>query len=789
MQPKRLQTLKSRLYGSYPLVGGWLQTLAARSLSRQASPAAYQVLAEALDVHPNPSVRQIAKRAIAGLQQGRAVDAVCEVWTRTRNAWLGELIRQRQWVAAAPPQAHVYSALQCQRSAVLENIGADAVPALLESCQDSQPQLAALAQASLLKLKKQPAIDALCAVWVQRRLPWLESAILQAGYRASQPVEVHVLSALKNGAGEWLRQQDAEIVPALLKACQDADTQIANLAQQAAASLENQAAREAVCRQVIAKEDPNARRVADLGGYLPEDLHQRAVYLFITEQWQAYQALDFDHRLLRSAYEAAGTELRRRMMEKIRAAGRSDLLTVITGRDLRNRLAVLAPDEANFIVQMLAENQEWAALWGKALELSPAVSQRILQILTQNGWHPSTSDENRLYEELACLAEHPPVQITTEAAKRQLPPAIPRARARVVATRINDLAFAPTQPILALGTSGRKVALWNFQRGERQGLLERAFAHAIGKVAFTQNGDLYFAERTNGRASCSLYRLEDGRTQQIWRQWGSITALVPVNESQILLAGRDHQVALLDPGSAQAVTHSRTFPFWTRDAAVSADGRQAALVYDGATLVRLPDLDPLPYLSNGLSRVARVAAFAPDDQALLLGRYNGEVRVLHFGEQTLERKPLVHHGGRVEGIACLKRQETAITASTEGSVHFISWADRAPLGKIQATGQQVTALRVSPDEAFMALGAADATISLWDLRPLEVPGLFARPLALDTPNHLAALRLLLDQPQLPVELQQAMQYIERVLRFRFRFDVEVSEAPEILAGDFEIELG
>jgi WD40 repeat protein len=788
MQSRRLQTLKSRLHSSFPLVGGWLQTLAARSLARQASPAAYQVLAEALDAHPNPGVRQIARRAIASLQQARAVDAVCEVWTRTRNVWLGELIRQRQWVAAAPPQAHVYSALQCQRSAILENIEADAVPALLESCQDSQPQLAALAHTSLLKLKKQSAIDALCACWADSRQPWLESVILQASYRASQPVEVRILSALKNSAGEWLRQQDAEIVPALLKACQDSDQQIAFLAQQVAANLDNQAAREAVCQQVIANEDPQARRAADLGGYLPEDLHQRAVYLFITEQWQAYQALDFDHRLLRSAYEASGMGLRRRMMEKIRAAGRSDLLTVIAGHDLRSRLAVLAPDEANFIVQMLAENQEWAALWGKALELSPAVSQRIIQILTQNGWRPSTSDENRLYEDLATLAV-PPAQITLEAARRQLPPAVSRARARVVSTRINDLAFAPTQPILALGTSGRKVALWNFQRGEREGLLDRAFAHAIGKIAFTLSGDLYFAERTNGRASCSLYRLEDGRTQQIWKQWGSITALTPVRESQILLAGRDHRVALLDPGAPQAATHSRTFPFWTRDAAVSGDGCQAALVYDGATVVRLPDLEPLPNLTNGLSHVARVAAFAPDDQALLLGRYNGEVRVLRFGQRTLERRPLVQHGGRIEGIASLKRQGFIITAGNEGGIQFISWADRAPIGKIQASPQQVTTLRVSPDEAFMALGTADATISLWDLRPLEVPGLFARPLALDTPNHLAALRLLLDQPQLPVELQKAMQYIERVLRFRFRFDVELSEAPEILAGDFEIELG
>lgn len=703
MQSRQLKKLKSRLYASFPVLGGWLQTRAARALAREASPAAIQVLAEALEAHPNPGVRQIARQAIAGLKKGRSVDTVCEIWMHTRSAWLGDLIRERRWVAAAPAQARVYSALQCQRSGMLQNMGAEAVPALL-------------------------------------------------------------------------------------KACQDDDEQIAALAQQVAANLKNREARQAICQAVIFQNDPQARRAADLGGYLPEELRQRAVYLFVTEQWQAYQALDFDQRLLRMAYQASGAELRKRIMETMRVSGRSDLLAVITGRGQHNRLTVLAADEAEFIVQMLTENREWAALWDKALELPLAASQRSLQNLTQNGWRPPSSDERRLYEELAGLMAGP-MQITTEAARRQLPAALPRARARVASTRINDLAFAPTRPVLALGTSGRKVALWNFQRGEREKLLDRAFAHAIGKVAFTGNGDLLFAERTNGRASCSLYLFEEGRTQQIWKQWGSITALAPVGESQILLAGRDHQVTILDPSAEMAVTHSRTFPFWARDIAVSADGRQAALVYAGATLVSLPELEPLPRLSNGLSRVTRVVAFTPDDKALLLGRYNGEVRVLHFSKQFVDRKPLVKHSGRIEGIDCLKRQGITITSSADGGVHFTNWAGRTSFGKIQAGEGQITSLRVSPDEAFMALGNADASISLWDLRPLQVPDLFTQPLALATPNHLAALRLLIDQPQIPVELKHAMRYIEGVLRFRFRFDVEVSAAPEILPGEFEIELG
>jgi WD40 repeat protein len=121
-------------------------------------------------------------------------------------------------------------------------------------------------------------------------------------------------------------------------------------------------------------------------------------------------------------------------------------------------------------------------------------------------------------------------------------------------------------------------------------------------------------------------------------------------------------------------------------------------------------------------------------------------------------------------------------------VHFTGWANRELLGKIDSPGERLTSLHVSPDGSFMALGDEDASLSLWDLRVLDIPELFSIPFARSTPNHLAALDLLSEENSLPTSLLNTLAYIERLLRYRFRYDIEVSEVPRIKSGEYAIEI-
>src|SRR5690349_17503712 len=65
----------------------------------------------------------------------------------------------------------------------------------------------------------------------------------------------------------------------------------------------NVAAQEALCRLVTHHADVEALQIVSRAGYLPHEESHRALFYFLGERWKEYEALDFDHRLLREAYD------------------------------------------------------------------------------------------------------------------------------------------------------------------------------------------------------------------------------------------------------------------------------------------------------------------------------------------------------------------------------------------------------------------------------------------------------------------------------------------------------
>ncbi|MCP4426529.1 MAG: hypothetical protein GY803_18710, partial [Chloroflexi bacterium] len=121
-------------------------------------------------------------------------------------------------------------------------------------------------------------------------------------------------------------------------------------------------------------------------------------------------------------------------------------------------------------------------------------------------------------------------------------------------------------------------------------------------------------------------------------------------------------------------------------------------------------------------------------------------------------------------------------------IRVTAWPGLAPLGELHAPGKNLTSLHISPDGAFMATGDSDASMSLWDLRPLLGRYLVTRPLAALTPADATTINLLAAAEHLPHPTRQALKYVARVLQHRFRYDIEVADAHTILAGEFDIEI-
>ena len=85
-------------------------------------------------------------------------------------------------------------------------------------------------------------------------------------------------------------------------------------------------AREAVLRLAVQRDFASALELALAEAWSPRDARGQAVFFFLTGQWARYEDVDFDHALIRSAYELAGADLRARLAAAARRSGRMEWL-------------------------------------------------------------------------------------------------------------------------------------------------------------------------------------------------------------------------------------------------------------------------------------------------------------------------------------------------------------------------------------------------------------------------------------------------------------------------------
>jgi tetratricopeptide (TPR) repeat protein len=126
----------------------------------------------------------------------------------------------------------------------------EAVAILAEAVTRSKDQVVKEIAFSVLKqLKSQESVDAFCRVWEETRHKDLTSILKNRRYISTEP-RLLVLSALKVGALNIVKNGDADILDFLLEALNDKDTQIASAASVCILELKNRSTSESLSRQL-----------------------------------------------------------------------------------------------------------------------------------------------------------------------------------------------------------------------------------------------------------------------------------------------------------------------------------------------------------------------------------------------------------------------------------------------------------------------------------------------------------------------------------------------------------
>lgn len=739
---------------------------------------------------PDPALANKARSTLSTLRRPAAINEFCRIWAETRAQLLSDILDQSLYLAEKPPKLLVLTALKTNQVSPILSGSKEVVSPLVAALQDIDPLLRIRAAACLPAFTGQGAIDELCRLWVETRSPDLEKAVLRAHYLPETPVP-RLYTALLLGRLNLASSISPDLLPELLKACQDVNPSIRESAVKAAGQL-HEITLEALYDLIMDGNNPIATALALQYGYRPFSKDRCAMFLFFTEQWDEYLSFDFDLVLMHAAYLSAQPHLRQRIAQVIQKSGRPELLGILSRAELTGRQTTFSPPEAEAFSKILIKSGENDQLWQLAFSLSPLQSLPLFHHLLQQNWHPASPADQEDWRKISSLLSTPNPDWFTS------PPAFPRIVARSklkVGGRVNTVAFSPNLPILAIGTGSRKVVLWNYQEAR---VCQRisTFSHSIGKLAYTPSGDLLIAETTNSDDPCSVKLWRNSTLSNLGFHTGGITSLVALDSEHLTTAGRDQHLKVWNLDSSNTPP-DLFLSDWPRGMSVTSDLSTLALLTEKPQFLALPTLSalqPAPYqmarvrgFSHGLPSCA---AFSPDFRILLVGYYSGSVGVFYRTGQRAkkDRSFLNAHQGRVVATAFLPGENTFVTAGVDGMIQFYDYPSLTEQIQVKEPSGRLLSLDFSPDGRFMASGSDESIITLSDLRLPHLSTVLETPLSLNSPRDLSWISALSQYTNLPPPCAAWLEYTHILLQHHYRYDVQISDPVSLPTGEFDIQL-
>ena len=596
-------------------------------------------------------VRMITLRRLGRLNTQAQIDQLCAVWYDTRNSMLGNLIAQKEWVASQPLAVKILSSLQAEQADKLDKTDLTVLAELIRLCQaETDLRLARLAADQLNGIQDEAVLKALLSHWTQHDLAPLfslqEVALLAVTFTAG----LRVMVALKLGRLELLTAGGPEIIEPLLAVYTGEDQVLGETARQVLLQLDNPATREKLCELAMQPNQPIVRQVVLQASYYPQEPHQRALFFFLTEQWDKYESLDFDHTLLKFRYDAADGQLRRRIGEMARLNGRAEIATMLvsgSGRGLtKQRLRSMSHEEWQLVVNLLLEGERWEEAW-ELVGSAPAIySCQILKRLAEANWEPARSETALTFTDFAikaakCKAAYPPLGRQLKVYTKITLPSV----------QFNDI---------VISSDGRKLASIGVDN------IIRLWSLPEGKLITEFQEELRQPDE-RGRMPDNTYQVRqllfspDGQTLAYDDGWHD-------NKWQ----GRWNVLNLTTRIARQVIKHGFAVE-WQSKLAFSADGQLIAVdTTEGIRLAEVATGKLLGRLQGATFRNITSLVFSPDDKHLIagIGQYNGTIAIWKLSDCSLIQNTSIAFGVMKKAFAFQPGSNNLIVAAHDAHIYL-----------------------------------------------------------------------------------------------------------------------
>lgn len=557
-------------------------------------------------------------------------------------------------------------------------------------------------------------------------------------------------------------------------------------------------ARETLFALYLRREEERARQKIDAVGYLPDDSEQRALYLFLSGEFERYAALDFDHRLLASAFENADRPLRRRLLEHSRHTGRTEWLResdagagapADSASPIR-WLSDLTDADWQMAVNRLSEAENNTALWQLAQVAPPVWSAPMLTQLAERGWQPKRAEEREAFALLGHLARE----------STGSPLALRPRNAFHPTGEITCLAIHPGGQRIAAGSTDNRIFLWELSPDSLSDGISRtpisAPAPTTRTLAFDPSGEHLAA--ASGDHRIRVFRLTGGQMlKTLDGHRAMIRALAISPDSRTLYsAGFDGTACAwrfpagpmlrqIEHGKSTAGDGGEVFSM------VLGSSGTHLITGGGDGMVRawaLPDfaaarqMGGMPQGHNGT--VTHLAASPTSDLVASAGR-DGTLKLWNFTSGGLLRS-FGNTGAPVTALCMHANDQILISGHADGAITLWSLSTGQALERMKGHAHPVSGLALAPGgDRLYSAPAGDAPVYAWDLSTILAIRL---PFDPHKPGMAAAVQEQAKASGGSAAERRWMAFAAELARWRQRFDIELAEFEPIRLGEFDIEL-
>ena len=526
----------------------------------------------------------------------------------------------------------------------------------------------------------------------------------------------------------------------------------------------------------IRHEDQRARQIVIQNNYLPDDSEQRALFLFLGEQWPDYEALDFDHSLLLSAYETAGHSLRRRLLEHSRHTGQMEWTRALSLSSGTRWLSDLSDADWDLSIHRLTENEHFADMWRLAQVAPPLWSAAILQRLSKQGWQPEVVDEQAGFTSLTSLAHaclSAPLDIQ------------PKKNLHAAVLDFTCLAMHPGGRILAAGCNDSRIFQWNLPDGDLRDAEIIGPAPVTRALVYSPDGELLAAASGDNRIRA--FRLSGGqmlKTMEGHRAMIRALAIHPDGRT-LYSAGFDGTVRFWRFPYGPELNTLRPGPDEVFSMVLGANG-QHLLSCGADSLVRvwnLPEGTAARELEMHSDTVTHLAASPTSELVASAGR-DSMIHLWNFSSGGLVRS-FANTSNPITAMLINSTDQVLIGGRSNGEIVLWSLSTGREITHQKTFSQPITGLVLTPEGDALYTADNHGHLMAWDLRTFlaaRLPGLATQP------GILSELQDRLKNTQLPPDEKKWLTFAVELARWRQRYDIELADMTPIQIGEFDIEL-